>query len=284
MAFVDIHTGIPTSPKHATLSDGAFRLWVHALCWSKEHLTDGFIPSAMLAALHPRGPKLAAELLASVVPGKGPLWHAVEHGYQIHDYSAWQETKARVQSRRQTWREKKAGQRGGQQKESPSVSTGDTPMDSPVDSRVSPLRPPSDVLGHGVPRSSVPSDLGPSSLRSEGSASATKRPNPDPLFERFYAAYPRKVSRGDAEKAFRRLKADEALLQQMLDALAWQVPHFGWGKGNSFTPYPASWINDRRWEDERPEADQDAEADEVDPRFDTTRPYVPPTTRAPRGW
>ena len=39
---------------------------MHAICWSKEHLTDGFVPSAMISALHPRGAKLVRELLRVV--------------------------------------------------------------------------------------------------------------------------------------------------------------------------------------------------------------------------
>jgi hypothetical protein len=122
MASIDLHTGIISSPKHAPLSDAAFRLWTHGLMWSKEHLTDGFIPIGMLPSLHRHAVKYLPELLRVIVPGKGPLWHEVEGGYLIHDYEHWQETKDRIQSRRLHWREKKAGQRG----ESTRVSPRDT--------------------------------------------------------------------------------------------------------------------------------------------------------------
>lgn len=148
MAVIHIHTGVPTSPKHAPLSDAAFRLWTHALCWSKEHLTDGFIPAAMLLPLHPKGPKVVAELLASIVLGKGPLWHEVEGGYQVHDYAEWQETKARVQDRRQQWRDRQSRSRVNPSVTpppvTPSVTAGVT-----RDTRVSHAESPSDGSGSG---------------------------------------------------------------------------------------------------------------------------------------
>ncbi len=142
MAVVNIHTGVATSPKHAPLSDPAFRLWTHALLWSKEHLTDGFIPAGMLATLHPRGPRVVAELLRVLVPGKGPLWHEVEGGYQIHDYQDWQDTKARVQERRQQWRTRQDRKRS-------TTSVRGVTRDTTRDVRVSHANRPSDGSGGG---------------------------------------------------------------------------------------------------------------------------------------
>jgi hypothetical protein len=230
VATITIHTGVPTSPKHRPLSDGAFRLWTHALCWSKEHLTDGFIPSAMLEALHPRGAKFCGELLATLVPGKGPLWHAVEGGYAIHDYGEWQDCKDKVQDRRRQWREKKARQRG----DSPGVSPGDTKGDTKGESL-------------GESREGVGS----------GSGRGVKTPPTPtgecPLFGAFWSAYPRHVGKAAALKAFARLKVTPSLLQLMINALAWQRQQDGWTKdGGVFVPHPATWLNQRRWEDERP--------------------------------
>lgn len=113
MAIIDLHSGILTSPKFVPLSDGAMRLWLHAVLWSKEHLTDGFIPAATLPVLHPRARQVVVELLTSPVPGKGPLWHEVTGGYLIHDYEEWQETKERVQNRRRQWRRRQESHRHG---------------------------------------------------------------------------------------------------------------------------------------------------------------------------
>lgn len=74
-----------------------------------------------------------------------------------------------------------------------------------------------------------------------------------PLFDRFWSAYPRKVAKQSALKAFVKLAPDESLLGRMLAALEWQSRSEGWMKdGGKFIPHPASWLNDRRWEDECP--------------------------------
>ena len=72
-----------------------------------------------------------------------------------------------------------------------------------------------------------------------------------PLFDRFWGAYPRKVSKADARKAFAKLNPDAALVEDMLRALDWQkrLPE-STKDGGQFVPYPATWINARRWEDE----------------------------------
>ncbi len=100
MASVSLHTGIVTSPKHAPLSDGALRLWLHGLCWSKEHLTDGYIPTAMVPTLHPRAARVVGELLVS-------LWKPVDGGYVIDDYQAYAETRAQVERRQAKWADDK---------------------------------------------------------------------------------------------------------------------------------------------------------------------------------
>lgn len=72
-------------------------------------------------------------------------------------------------------------------------------------------------------------------------------------FARFWSAYPRKVAKADAAKAFAKLAPDESLLGLMLAALEWQSRSDGWLKeGGKYVPYPATWLNTRRWEDECP--------------------------------
>lgn len=130
MATINMHTGIYGSPKFDPLSDAAFRLWVHGLCYAKEHLTDGFIPEGALWKLHPKGAKLVAELLKAHVPNKGPLWHQVEAGYQIHDFEDWQDDADTVQTRRRKWREQKRGRRTVLKDMSATDTTQDTATDS----------------------------------------------------------------------------------------------------------------------------------------------------------
>lgn len=73
----------------------------------------------------------------------------------------------------------------------------------------------------------------------------------DDLFEKFYGEYPKKKNRGTAEKAFKKLNPDSALVDQMILALQSLKETEDWKKQNGqFIPYPASWLNAKGWLDE----------------------------------
>lgn len=70
-------------------------------------------------------------------------------------------------------------------------------------------------------------------------------------FQKFWDSYPRKKSKGDAEKAWIKIKPDEQLHDRILDALERAKTSADWQKdGGQFIPYPASWLNAKGWEDE----------------------------------
>ncbi len=70
-------------------------------------------------------------------------------------------------------------------------------------------------------------------------------------FEKFWSAYPKKKSKQSAEKAFKKINPDEALLKTMLNAIEEQKKSSEWQKENGqYIPHPATWLNGRRWEDE----------------------------------
>lgn len=72
----------------------------------------------------------------------------------------------------------------------------------------------------------------------------------DARFEKLWQAYPKKIGKGAAEKAFKKYKPDDGLLERMLSALSAQKRSEQWSKdGGKFIPYPATWLNQRRWED-----------------------------------
>jgi len=67
-------------------------------------------------------------------------------------------------------------------------------------------------------------------------------------FELFYEAYPKKRSKGVAERAFKKVGVP---LNVLLEALGKQKNSSDWKKENGkYIPYPASWLNARGWEDE----------------------------------
>ena len=73
----------------------------------------------------------------------------------------------------------------------------------------------------------------------------------DELFEKFWAAYPKKQNRAAALRAWAKLCPDSELCRVMVDALLWQRNTDQWRQDNGrFIPSPASWLRGRRWEDE----------------------------------
>ena len=75
-------------------------------------------------------------------------------------------------------------------------------------------------------------------------------------FDTFWEAYPKKKSKGQAEKAFRKIKPDKQLLATMLAIIERAKKSDGWLKeSGKYIPYPATWLNARGWEDEYKESD-----------------------------
>ena len=79
-------------------------------------------------------------------------------------------------------------------------------------------------------------------------------------FEDFWNFYPKKVGKGAAEKSWEKLKPD---LSVILVAIEQQKQSDQWKKdGGRYVPNPATWLNQKRWEDELDEApapDEDKE-------------------------
>ena len=72
-------------------------------------------------------------------------------------------------------------------------------------------------------------------------------------FQIFWTAYPKKQNKGQAERAWLKLKPDEVLLGRMLRKIEQATHTPDWKKEDgAFIPYPASWLNGKRWEDEYP--------------------------------
>jgi hypothetical protein len=72
-----------------------------------------------------------------------------------------------------------------------------------------------------------------------------------PGFDQFWATYPKKRSKGQAERAFSKLAPDEQLLATMLAMIERAKKSEGWTKENGrYIPHPATWLNAKGWEDD----------------------------------
>jgi hypothetical protein len=85
----------------------------------------------------------------------------------------------------------------------------------------------------------------------ETEAEAEAAPEAQSLFKRFWQAYPKKRSKGQAEKAWSAIMPDEQLVGRMLAALRQAARSPDWQKqGGKYIPYPATWLYAKSWEDE----------------------------------
>ena len=76
----------------------------------------------------------------------------------------------------------------------------------------------------------------------------------DTGFDKFWTAYPKKVAKKDAEKAWVKLSPSPELLETILAAVERQRTTEQWMKQDGrFIPNPATYLNGQRWTDELPE-------------------------------
>lgn len=78
----------------------------------------------------------------------------------------------------------------------------------------------------------------------------SRNPKPDELFSQFWTAYPKKLDKGHARKAFLAIKDMPLLLPKILAAIEAQKKSKQWvDSGGKYIPNPATWLNGQRWED-----------------------------------
>ena len=69
-------------------------------------------------------------------------------------------------------------------------------------------------------------------------------------FYKFWAAYPRKVDKQEAFKAWRKNVSKMPELDHVLAAVQYQMQSKQWQEENGkFIPHPSTWLNKQRWED-----------------------------------
>lgn len=79
-------------------------------------------------------------------------------------------------------------------------------------------------------------------------------------FDAFWTAYPKKKGKESAKKAWEKISPDDELVETILSAVERQKESNDWKKDKGqFIPYPATWLNGHRWEDEVEEQLSDLE-------------------------
>ena len=84
-----------------------------------------------------------------------------------------------------------------------------------------------------------------------GPRSPFKSKRQEQLFDEFWERYPKKRSKGRAERAWVKIKPDEQLFKAILDGLERAKTSVEWLKDDEqYIPYPSTWLNSKGWEDE----------------------------------
>ena len=89
----------------------------------------------------------------------------------------------------------------------------------------------------------------------EGNKAKTKKPKAKAFlsedFNQFWKAYPKRLGKGDAESSWTKMAPP---LAEVLTALEWLRSSKDWTRdGGQYIPHPATWLNRKGWQDEKPD-------------------------------
>lgn len=149
MAWVKIDDQAPRHHKMLTAGPAACWLWVCGLAHCQSQLTDGFIAVAVLPMIGIKGSARAVKLADELV--QAGLFDRVDGGYQVHDYLAYNPTRASVLSKRADDAERKRQAESGRSPRGVQAESGRN-LPAPA-----PARAHTRVPSHPIP-SSVPSE------------------------------------------------------------------------------------------------------------------------------
>lgn len=213
----------------------ALALWTVAGSWSSDNLTDGLIPDHQLPWLLPTG---ADELARKLVTAG--LWRRVKGGYQFHQWAADGDGTRRNPTREEVENDRRkkaeAGRKGGLARAN-SSSTGQAPASAPASARSQASA--SEVLD-------PPTRPDPTNKIKPPSSPAAPATD-DPNFVRFWDAYPRRVGKGQARKAW--AKATKTTDPETIIAAAGRFTTLRGHEDPQFIPHPSTWLNGERWDD-----------------------------------
>lgn len=136
--------------------------------------------------------------------------------------------------------------------------------------------PSSDLISSDIICNQLISDVPVIQSKNESENESESEPKSarEEAFDVFWAAYPRKVGKGAARKAFAKLPA--AVFPLLVPAVEAQKQCAQWRKnGGEYIPNPATWLNQERWEDKLPDTGTaNAKAQELDDFYSMTQDWA----------
>lgn len=232
MAWFKVDDSFPQHPKVLAIPRrhraAAVGLWTLGGTWCAAQLTDGYLGAHMVEEL--ASTQRHADLLVEV-----GLWEVADGGYQIHDYLDYNPSadEVRADQARKHEAKAKAGRAGG-------IASG-IARRKHEGSRVE-----AESKQNGSETKPRPDPTPSASNEAEKNSPS---PDGEAAFDRFYAAYPRKVGRKDAEKAFTKA-AIEVDPEELVAAAERYAADPNQPTDRSKIPHPATWLNQGRWGDE----------------------------------
>lgn len=224
MTWFKVDDSFWANPKVLRISAEAIALWVKAGAWSCQNLTDGHIDKSFIPIF--RQPDTAADELEDA-----GLWE--DHGdtWYFHDWDQYQETSEAVKKRREQSRERQRKARAAREDK-----RTDTAPQASVTQPVT----------RDITREFSTPDPTRPDLKRTSSSPAT----PPMEFEAFWDAYPRRVGKQAAIKAW--AKAVKVTDPQHIINGAKSYAATVRDKDPQYTAHPSSWLNAGRWDDEQP--------------------------------
>lgn len=220
-----IKDSIRTSKKINALTDFQFRLWLYLITYVDDYGRGMADPELLKGFVFPRRKRVTEsdiEKGLADLAGMGCIHLYQVDGESYFCFPNWGEHQ-RIQNKRAKY------------PEPPTIENGNLPYSAANDDIL-----PSVTVSHGEP----PPESKPIQSESE---SETESKNAC-AFDVFWKAYPKKVGKIAAKKAFDRVKVP---VETLLDALERQKCGEQWRKDNGqYIPNPATWLNQGRWEDE----------------------------------
>lgn len=134
MSWVKIDDQFPSHPKVQRAGLEARALYITALCYSANHLTDGFVTQEVTPLLTAMSQISNGDVAVKRLVEVG-LWEVCEGGYMIHDYLIYNPNGDKIRAKRTANANRQARFRGKSNAESNGVSNGvsnSTPVPVPV--------------------------------------------------------------------------------------------------------------------------------------------------------
>lgn len=271
MAWIESHQEIWRHPKTKKLArllavsvptavGHLHGLWYWALDFAQDGALGQYDPEELAdAAMWEGDPRQFVEALVAA----GYLDKAGESGaLTLHD---WYDYAGRLMEQREAKKEqnrlRKQRQRERQKAEACDNHAGVTAMSRGTDGSVTPLpylTQPDPTQSDLTRQNGLP--LPPSDERGE----PAKKPTIDDRFAEFWAAYPKKVGKQYALKAWRRIKPDVELHGRIMQAVSEQKRSSQWRSDNGrYIPNPATWLNGGYWDNESGDTGADTDRRQV---------------------